>query len=141
MIFIWFAIGCGLFNNPDYSANLFSNNVNFHVNEYFIIIGAVGSISIALRNCISTRFSNCYSINNLNNNVSDSPNHSIPFKWFKILWINFMGIGGLLGPMLILSSINGYLTLMLFIYSIFYFSYMIISLVYFINKLSKSNIY
>jgi len=140
MTFIWLSIGYGLFNNPDYSMILLSNHLKSLGSEYIILFGGIASISIALRNCISTRFSNCYSIDTTSSNIPNSPNKSILSIWFKLFWINFMGIGGLLGPLLILGSITGYLALLVCLYSIFYFSYMIISLIYFINKLKKSQI-
>ncbi len=139
MTFVWICFGWGLFNNPDLFMSFltsFLKNIN---DVYIIICGAIISISIALRNCISGRFSRCYKDKiNLNKNVKEkSLNKFSLYGIIKILWTNFMGIGGLQGPLLIIFSAAGYLSFLLIFYSILYFSYLMASTFYFIYKLNS----
>jgi len=140
MTFVWLGIGIGLYKNPDISIIFISDLLGISSNEYILISGAIASISIALRNCISGRFSANYVIKTKNSSTVNVSQKSFYYRWFKIYWTNFMGIGGLQGPLLIITSITGHLGLLLIIYSSAYFSYLIISVIYFIHKFNKSNL-
>ncbi|MDC1050738.1 CDP-alcohol phosphatidyltransferase family protein [Candidatus Marinimicrobia bacterium] len=135
LTFLWFFLGYSFFLNPDKFMIYLSNY--FYINNYIFIFGAVASISIPLRNCVSVRFSNCYidKKNNLNSNDQNKDKKYSLYGLIKLFFINLMGIGGLLGPFLILFAIFDYLSLLLIIYSILYFSYLVLLILYFIHRL------
>ena len=132
IIFMWFALGWGLFKYPDKSISFIYNYFNLVNYEYIIFCGSLASISIALKSCISNRFPNNYV---KNNNKFISNNKPYSKKYLKILWTNCMGFAGIQGPLLIVCSYIGCIGALLIFYSTAYFLFLIILIIYFINKL------
>ena len=132
MIFLWISISIGLYKTPDFSIQFINNAFELNLNEYIILLGAICSISIPLKNSIAVRFSNNFiserkKINKISNRLSK-------YNWIKIFWTNFIGIGGLQGPLLLIASIFGFLGFLIAIYSLAYTFYLIISIIYFIKR-------
>jgi len=134
LTFMWFAIGIGLYKHPDSSIQIIENLKN--INLFFC--GSFISISIALRNCISFRFSNLYK-----NNNSDKENSFIK-KEISILQIGknifntLISFGGLQAPFLLIFSKIGYLGMLIIFYSFIYGFYLVGLVLFFIIKLNKN---
>ena len=135
LTFLWFFLGYSFYFNPDKFMIHLSNYPN--LNNLIFISGAIASISIPLRNCVSVRFSNCFKEkkNDLNSENQNKDMRFSKYELIKLFFINLMGIGGLLGPFLILFAIFDCLSLLLIIYSILYFSYLVLIIIYFTYRL------
>ena len=133
-VFMWFSIGLGLYLKPDLTIDL----NNLIRNDLFLISGAFISISIALRNCISNRFSNSYFDSlNVNHDNSREETHDKSRSLGRYLWDILSSFGGIQAPLLIVFSFLDYLGILLIFYTFLYGFHFIFSLMNYILKLKK----
>jgi len=134
IVFMWFSIGIGLYSKPDLTIAL----NNLIKNDLFLIFGAFISISIALRNCISNRFSNSYFDSlNVNHDNSEQETHNKRRSLVRYLWDILSSFGGIQAPLLIIFSLLDYLGILLIFYTFLYGFHFIFSLINYILKLKN----